>query len=210
MEGLKKNMSQQENRVADSHFSDWGDTSPIEGLEQIGLSAARSRAVEEAGHSIARQLNGPLTALLLYMEELKQHSHRFSQDTGERDHLQKVVENALQQTERVCALVKQVGGVQSGVAVAPVRAGWQGRAERGSETCRSGTMLSSEAGQKPLTKREREVLNLISQGYSNKQGALRMQISPRTFESHRAEAMRKLGARNTADLVRAALLHPIE
>ena len=145
-----------------------------------------------------------------YMEELKQHSHRFSQDTGERDHLQKVVENALQQTERVCALVKQVGGAQSGVAVAPIKAAWQGRAERGSETSRNGAVLSSEAGQKPLTKREREVLNLISQGYSNKQGALRMQISPRTFESHRAEAMRKLGARNTADLVRAALLHPIE
>ncbi len=70
-------------------------------------------------------------------------------------------------------------------------------------------MLASEADQKPLTRREREVLALISQGCSNKQGALRMQISPRTFESHRAEAMRKLGARNTADLVRKALLlHP--
>jgi len=70
--------------------------------------------------------------------------------------------------------------------------------------------LSSLSGQKRLTKREREVLRLISEGYSNKQGALRMQISPRTFESHRAEAMRKLGARNTADLVRAALLHSID
>jgi DNA-binding CsgD family transcriptional regulator len=66
------------------------------------------------------------------------------------------------------------------------------------------------SGQKRLTKREREVLRLISEGYSNKQGALRMQISPRTFESHRAEAMRKLGARNTADLVRAALLYSID
>ena len=82
--------------------------------------------MEEAGHSIARQLNGPLTALLLYMEELKQHSHRFSQETGERDHLQKVVENALQQTERVCALVKQVGGAQSGAAGAPVKGGLAG------------------------------------------------------------------------------------
>jgi hypothetical protein len=52
------------------------------------------------------------------------------------------------------------------------------------------------------------VLSLISEGCSNKQGALRMNISPRTFESHRAEAMRKLGARNTADLVRKALLQP--
>src|SRR5215471_8186639 len=129
-------MSQQENRVADSPFSDWGDTTPVEGLERVGLSAARARAVEEAAHSIARQLNGPLTALLLYMEELKQHSHRFSQEAGERDHLQKVVENALQQTERVCALVKQVGGAQSGGAALPVRAGWQGRAERGSENGR--------------------------------------------------------------------------
>ena len=91
----------------------------------------------------------------------------------------------------------------------------QGRAERSKETTKESgrcpvAMLSADAGQKPLTKREREVLNLISEGYSNKQGALRMQISPRTFESHRAEAMRKLGARNTADLVRAALLHPIE
>jgi DNA-binding CsgD family transcriptional regulator len=69
-------------------------------------------------------------------------------------------------------------------------------------------MFASEPGQKPLTRREREVLNLISEGCSNKEGALRMRISPRTFESHRAEAMRKLGARNTADLVRTALLHP--
>lgn len=70
--------------------------------------------------------------------------------------------------------------------------------------------LVGPSGQKRLTKREREVLRLISEGYSNKQGALHMQISPRTFESHRAEAMRKLGARNTADLVRAALLHSID
>jgi DNA-binding CsgD family transcriptional regulator len=200
-------MSQQENRVA--HFPDWGETgTPLEELETIRLSAARARAIEEAGHSIARQLNGPLTALLLYMEELKQRSHRLAPEDGERDHLQKVIENALQQTERVCALVKQVGGAP---VVTPASGGWKGRSERSRENGRaSGAVLSSDAGQKPLTKREREVLNLISEGYSNKQGALRMQISPRTFESHRAEAMRKLGARNTADLVRAALLHPID
>ena len=56
-----------------------------------------------------------------------------------------------------------------------------------------GVMFASESEQKPLTRREREVLALISEGCSNKQGALRMNISPRTFESHRAEAMRKAG-----------------
>ena len=84
--------------------------------------------MEEVGHAIARQLNGPLTALLLYMEELKQHSHRFSQERTNAHHLQKVVENALQQTERVCALVKQVSGAEAGaVTSSAARSAWQGR-----------------------------------------------------------------------------------
>jgi DNA-binding CsgD family transcriptional regulator len=206
-------MTQHESRLAESRLSDWCEASTaLDGLDVVRLSAARARAIEDAGNSIARQLNGPLTALLLYMEELKQHSHRLSQEAGQRDHLQKVVENALQQTVRVCALVKQVGGTQAGAEMMPVVNGASpARAERTRESGRGpAAMLPPETGQKPLTRREREVLNLISEGYSNKQGALRMHISPRTFESHRAEAMRKLGARNTADLVRAVLLQPTD
>ncbi len=41
--------------------------------------------------------------------------------------------------------------------------------------------------------------------YSNKQGAIRMHLGPRTFESHCPRSMRKLGFRNTADPVRSAL-----
>ena len=167
--------------------------------------------MDEAGAAIARQLNGPLTALLLYMGEIKQHSHQFSQSAGERVYLQQVVENALQQTERVCAMMKQLADNHPTCALAPSRKGaWKTRAGQADDAVRApDVMLSSGSGQKPLTRREREVLNLISEGHSNKQGALRMRISPRTFESHRAEAMRKLGARNTADLVRKALLHPV-
>ena len=179
-----------------------------ENPEIVQLSAARSRVAEEASATIARQLNGPLTALLLYMNEIKQHSHQLSQVPGNRIYLQQVVENALQQTERVCALVKQISDNRPAQA-----SDADGRQERESQLDRSrdgarksGVMFAPENGQKPLTKREREVLGLISEGCSNKQGALRMNISPRTFESHRAEAMRKLGARNTADLVRKALL----
>ena len=58
---------------------------------------------------------------------------------------------------------------------------------------------------KPLTRREREVLQLVSEGYSNKEGASLLNISYRTFECHRAEVIRKFGARNTAELVRLAL-----
>ena len=203
-------MSGQDHRFGDSHVAKWAEriTSREDHLDIVQLSVERSRATEEAGAAIARQLNGPLTALLLYMNEIKQHSHQLSQVPGNRIYLQQVVENALQQTERVCALVKQISDNRPAQA-----SDADGRQERESQLDRSrdgarksGVMFAPENGQKPLTKREREVLGLISEGCSNKQGALRMNISPRTFESHRAEAMRKLGARNTADLVRKALL----
>lgn len=184
-------------------------TPPEEHSEIADLSAARSRAAEEAGAAIARQLNGPLTALLLYMNEIRQHSHQFSQAPGTRIYLQQVVENALQQTERVCALVKQMDVHPPSVTDADRRPKYDSPAGRSGDAVRiPGAMPAVEAGHKPLTRREREVLSLISEGCSNKQGALRMNISPRTFESHRAEAMRKLGARNTADLVRKALQQP--
>ena len=201
-------MAQQETRSNDSHFTKWSEsTSSFQGVEIARLSDAGARAVDEASARIARQLNGPLTALLLYVGEIKQHSHQFSQAGVDRAYLEKVVENALQQTERVCAMIKQIASAHDGNVEAPgSRPGWEERAGLAKTAAR--VMVASSAGQKPLTRREREVLSLISEGCSNKEGALRLQISPRTFESHRAEAMRKLGARNTADLVRTALLHP--
>jgi DNA-binding CsgD family transcriptional regulator len=186
----------------------WAETSapPPDSPEVVPLSAARARAAEEAAAAIAREFNGPVTALMLYMNELKQQSHHFSQMPGNRVYLQQVVDNALQQTERVYAMVKQLSAGHVAPAEPADRPGGiEGAAGRVRDRACS-VMLASNPEQKPLTRREREVLALISEGCSNKQGALRMSISPRTFESHRAEAMRKLGAKNTADLVRKALL----
>jgi DNA-binding CsgD family transcriptional regulator len=56
-----------------------------------------------------------------------------------------------------------------------------------------------------LTPREREVLQLVSEGLSSKEGAKRLQISHRTFECYRSAVMRKFGTRNTAELVRLVL-----
>ncbi len=56
-----------------------------------------------------------------------------------------------------------------------------------------------------LTPREREVLQLITNGQSNKEAGRDLGISPRTIEVHRARVMEKLGARNTADLMRIVL-----
>lgn len=56
-----------------------------------------------------------------------------------------------------------------------------------------------------LTNREREVLQLITNGQSNKEAGRELGISPRTIEVHRGSVMEKLGARNTADLMRIVL-----
>jgi two-component system, NarL family, response regulator NreC len=56
-----------------------------------------------------------------------------------------------------------------------------------------------------LTPREREVLHLSAQGLTNKEIARRLDLSPRTAESHRANLMRKLGLHTQTDLIRLAL-----
>ena len=204
-------MASQNDTATDSRPSEWfeSSTAPTEELDYVRLNAARAKAADEMAAAIARELNGPLTALLLYMGEIKHHSDHLAPVTGERAYLQRVIENALAQTERVCGVVKQLAGPhKAGLPIPSRTEGAETQVVRAPQPQR--TPNAELSGQKQLTKREREVLRLISEGYSNKQGALRMQISPRTFESHRAEAMRKLGARNTADLVRAALLYSID
>jgi two-component system, LuxR family, response regulator FixJ len=56
-----------------------------------------------------------------------------------------------------------------------------------------------------LTPRERQVLEQLVAGRSNKLAAYELSISPRTIEIHRARIMDKLNARSLSDLVRTAL-----
>ena len=56
-----------------------------------------------------------------------------------------------------------------------------------------------------LTTREREVLRLVAEGQTNAAIGERLFISTRTVESHRARALKKLGLRTSADVVRYAL-----
>ncbi|HEX8145477.1 MAG TPA: response regulator transcription factor [Pyrinomonadaceae bacterium] len=57
-----------------------------------------------------------------------------------------------------------------------------------------------------ISDRESEVLRLIAWGHSNKEIAARMEISVKTVEVHKANAMRKLDMRSRIDIVRYALL----
>jgi DNA-binding NarL/FixJ family response regulator len=52
-----------------------------------------------------------------------------------------------------------------------------------------------------LTERERQVLQLLSEGKSNKEAAAILELSPYTIETHRENFMQKLGLHNTAEIV---------
>ena len=71
------------------------------------------------------------------------------------------------------------------------------------------TNLPSETqtrhAQKTLTPRQREVLELISQGLTMKEIAAELKISTRTAESHKYETMQTLGVETTAELIRYCL-----
>jgi DNA-binding NarL/FixJ family response regulator len=56
-----------------------------------------------------------------------------------------------------------------------------------------------------ITKREQEILQLIVDGYTSKEIADKLYISPRTVDTHRANLMQKLELNSIAELVRYAL-----
>lgn len=58
-----------------------------------------------------------------------------------------------------------------------------------------------------LTDREREVMRLIAEGYTSREIAEMLGISPRTVEGHRERLMAKLGVHNKVELTRLAIRH---
>ena len=56
-----------------------------------------------------------------------------------------------------------------------------------------------------LTNREKEVLHLVAEGFTNQEIAERLFISPRTAELHRSNVLNKLSLKNQVDLVRFAI-----
>jgi DNA-binding CsgD family transcriptional regulator len=192
-----------------------------QGADNAPLSTERARAASEIGAAIAHQLNGPLTALLLYVNDLHLNSDRFREDGRCGQSLKQIAENALREAEHACALIQQISDA---CAAAPpdqaavihgrdVIAWWSRTASSGNgrQSADAGDRtvddkaIEASSRDHVLTRREREVLRLVARGLTNKEGALQLNIGPRTFESHRARIMRKFKAKNAADLVRMAL-----
>ena len=82
------------------------------------------------------------------------------------------------------------------------------------KACTAGQRIRQKEDQKAeirariseLPPRQLEVMELVPEGLSNKQIALRLGISPRTVENYRAWVMERLGASSLADLVRKVLM----
>lgn len=68
---------------------------------------------------------------------------------------------------------------------------------------------NNQSLQESLTAREKDVLKLIVQGYTNNQMAVELGISVRTVEGHRANLTDKLGINSRVDLMRYARLHDL-
>jgi two-component system, NarL family, response regulator NreC len=56
-----------------------------------------------------------------------------------------------------------------------------------------------------LTEREREILKLVAEGYTNNQIGERLVISPKTVDTHRTHVMDKLNLHSRAELVKYAM-----
>lgn len=100
-------------------------------------------------------------------------------------------------------VLKGVGVADLCEAIRAVRRGELYLSPPIAELVREGLLV--DAAEDPLTAREREVLALVAEGYTARQIAGRLGLSPKTVENHRANIMEKLGVHTIAGLVRYAL-----
>jgi two-component system, NarL family, response regulator NreC len=73
------------------------------------------------------------------------------------------------------------------------------------ETCVTDEPNKKESAFTTLTRREREILQLLAEGRTTKQIAKRLHISPKTVEVHRLNLMNKLNIDNVAQLTKYAI-----
>jgi DNA-binding CsgD family transcriptional regulator len=186
-----------------------GSVEKLNRLQTEFTSDAVRRAVGDAGAAMMHQLSEPLTALLFYLHEIKRAQE--SDGTECRPvSLADVVDMALRETKRVCDIIERDGKtverpVDAEAAVARGRKAIDAWVLNNRVRATSSETPTRRSNPHLLTPREHEVLALITSGCSNKEGGHRLGISTRTFETHRAHLMGKLGTRNAADLVRVAL-----
>jgi DNA-binding NarL/FixJ family response regulator len=105
-------------------------------------------------------------------------------------------------------LAKQTAATELSQAIRDVHTGKQFVSPAIVRQMRERERMVAEFGGKDnlvLTPREIEVLQLVAEGYSNKEAAEHLGISIKTIEKHRQQVMNKLNIHETAGLTRYAL-----
>ena len=78
--------------------------------------------------------------------------------------------------------------------------------ERAVTQLRESGQVARKVQNATLTTREADVLRLIALGYVNKEVAARLNLSVKTVEAHKSNAMNKMGMKSRVDIVRYAIL----
>ena len=149
------------------------------------------------GLEAARQIHAsvPKTKLLILTVHEIEHLAEDFVEAGARGYILKSDAGSLL-VEAVDTLLK--GGVYFS---ARMQAVLQGSARRAAHFGASADVR--------LTRREREVLQLVAEGKSNKEVGTALRITTKTAETHRARMMAKLSLHSVADLVRYAIRNQI-
>jgi DNA-binding NarL/FixJ family response regulator len=106
-------------------------------------------------------------------------------------------------------LLKEAVGAEVNEAVRAVHAGRR-YLSSGIAALMAGERLDGVDGPlERLSARERQVLQLVVEGYSSAEIALRVSLSPKSVETYRSRLMKKLGVHDVASLVKFALQHGI-
>ena len=106
-------------------------------------------------------------------------------------------------------LLKNTGKDELITAIRTIVSGKTYISQEAADTMRRGLVNARKAAEAPappkISRREKEVLRLIVDECTTQEIAEKLFVSEKTVESHRAALLTKLGARNTAGMVKAAL-----
>jgi DNA-binding NarL/FixJ family response regulator len=103
-------------------------------------------------------------------------------------------------TDAIRDLVTAINAVRSGVTFFTPKV---------AEVVLEGYLDKSGATDIRLTPRQREIIQLLAEGRSNKEIAVALELSVKTTETHRANIMRRLNCHSVTELVRYAVRNNI-